>query len=255
MIKWPFIFSLCCSCINLWSQKLQLATPRVNTMVAMTGNNKPVVVRYDFRMPGADLRFTTDGSEPGKKSQKYRDSLIVTRPCVLRARAFHRDFLPSEIVTTEVVSSGKKVSDFDVKGYSEQYKALGKETLFDREFGSTNFRQHYLGFTENAEIEFATYAEDSISNVHISILVDQPAWIFGPQSVKVLDSDDIVLARIDYFESMDKNKAEKLIKKIVIPRGKHQSLKLVVEPVRKLPEWHQGRGNGAWIFIDEIWIE
>ena len=31
-----------------------------------------------------------------------------------------------------------------------------------------------------------------------------------------------------------------------------QKLKLVLLPLKKIPDWHNGKGNHGWLFIDEI---
>ena len=31
-------------------------------------------------------------------------------------------------------------------------------------------------------------------------------------------------------------------------------VKIVATPVGKLPKWHQGRGDKAWIFVDEVLV-
>jgi hypothetical protein len=31
-------------------------------------------------------------------------------------------------------------------------------------------------------------------------------------------------------------------------------IKLVVVPVNKLPNWHRGKGENGWIFVDEIFL-
>ena len=34
-------------------------------------------------------------------------------------------------------------------------------------------------------------------------------------------------------------------------KQKIKVLKIVVQPVRRLPSWHQGKGEKAWIFMDD----
>jgi hypothetical protein len=31
-------------------------------------------------------------------------------------------------------------------------------------------------------------------------------------------------------------------------------LKIIVKPVMKLPPWHPGKGQNAWVFVDEIFL-
>ena len=31
-------------------------------------------------------------------------------------------------------------------------------------------------------------------------------------------------------------------------------IKLIIQPLEKLPEWHAGQGNSGWLFLDEILV-
>ncbi|MBK8424871.1 MAG: hypothetical protein IPL27_02305 [Lewinellaceae bacterium] len=31
-------------------------------------------------------------------------------------------------------------------------------------------------------------------------------------------------------------------------------LKIIVKPVAKLPKWHPGKGERAWVFVDEVFL-
>jgi hypothetical protein len=45
--------------------------------------------------PGADIRYTLDGSVPGPKDQKYEKPFTLSGPAVLRTRAFKDGFTKS----------------------------------------------------------------------------------------------------------------------------------------------------------------
>lgn len=57
----------------------------------------PVTLRCPAA-PGADIRYTTDGSEPTQNSARYAGRLTVDRSFVLKARAWCDGFRPSNIV-------------------------------------------------------------------------------------------------------------------------------------------------------------
>jgi len=71
----------------------------------------PVFSKTGGRYPGAQLvtlshtqsnvtiRYTTNGSEPSSASQNYSSPISVTATQVVKAKAFHNNFLPSETVT------------------------------------------------------------------------------------------------------------------------------------------------------------
>jgi uncharacterized repeat protein (TIGR03806 family) len=66
----------------------------------------PVEVSLTVREPGADIRYTLDGSVPGPADMRYDKPIKLTEPAVLRARAFKDGFTRS-ITSQEVFIVGK----------------------------------------------------------------------------------------------------------------------------------------------------
>jgi uncharacterized repeat protein (TIGR03806 family) len=62
---------------------------------------KSVQVTLSDAEPGADIRYTLDGSVPGIKDRKYQGPLALSEPAVLRTRAFKDGFTKS-ITSQEV---------------------------------------------------------------------------------------------------------------------------------------------------------
>lgn len=56
-----------------------------------------LTVTIEAANPGAEIRYTTDGSEPGETSKLYSTPLTLTETTVLRARAFEKDKLPGPV--------------------------------------------------------------------------------------------------------------------------------------------------------------
>ncbi len=65
-----------------------------------------MVVTLQAAEPGADLRYTLDGSVPGPSDPLYTAPLTLSGPTVLRARAYKDGFTRS-ITTQEVFIVGK----------------------------------------------------------------------------------------------------------------------------------------------------
>jgi hypothetical protein len=61
----------------------------------------PVEVSLTEREPGADIRYTVDGSVPGPSDMRYEKPIKLTGPVVLRARAYKDGFTRS--ITTQQV--------------------------------------------------------------------------------------------------------------------------------------------------------
>jgi mono/diheme cytochrome c family protein len=68
--------------------------------------NKPVEVSLSEREPGADIRYTLDGSVPGPTDMRYEKPITLTDPAVIRARAYKDGFTRS-ITVQQVFAVGK----------------------------------------------------------------------------------------------------------------------------------------------------
>jgi hypothetical protein len=81
-----------------------LDPPMMSPQGGMFGG--PVEVSLTMREPGADIRYTLDGSVPGPADLRYDKPIKLTEPTVLRARAFKDGFTRS-ITSQEVFIVGK----------------------------------------------------------------------------------------------------------------------------------------------------
>jgi uncharacterized repeat protein (TIGR03806 family) len=68
--------------------------------------DRPIEVRLSEAEPGADIRYTLDGSTPGPADPRYYKPIVLDGPAVLRARAYKEGFTRS-ITAQEVFIVGK----------------------------------------------------------------------------------------------------------------------------------------------------
>ena len=66
----------------------------------------PIEISLTQSEPGADIRYTLDGSVPGLSDVHYEKPITLTAPAVVRARAFKDGFTRS-ITAQEVFIVGK----------------------------------------------------------------------------------------------------------------------------------------------------
>lgn len=251
------IWILFCGLSNVsFAQKIQLSPSKANIQMAMVSKAHPQKLVLDFRMEGATIRYTLDGTEPTIKSKLYRRPLNINKPCIIKAKAFHQDFDPSETVTATFVASMKKILNYIVSEPNPKYTADGSKTLFDGQFGNVSYAKNYLGYDKGPlEITIQPDAAQIISNVHISHLTHQGAWIFGPSKISVFDENNKLLIQKNFEDSIQKSTTNHSINTLHVTKKMYNHLKLVIEPVSTIPDWHDGRGNPAWFFVDEVWVE
>ena len=146
--------------------------------------------------------------------------------------------------------------------YNPQYTAGGDEGIIDGINGTENWRkgewQGYQGQDFEAVVDLQS--EKNVSNFSATFLQDSGSWILMPTKVDYYSSlDNVNFTLIGTIENnldpkYDKNKIQnfeyKLSKEI-----KAKYIKIKAYNFGKLPDWHQGAGGDAFIFIDEISIK
>lgn len=256
MFRWLIWIQFCGLSNVSFAQKIQLSPPKTNLQMAMISKDHPQNLVLDFRMEGATIRYTLDGNEPTLKSKRYKSPLNIIKPCIIKAKAFHQDFDPSETVTATFVASGKKMLNYIVSDPNPKYAADGSKTLFDGQFGDMSYAKNYLGYDKGpVEITIQPDTFQFITTIRISYLTNQGAWIFGPSKISVFDENNKLLIQKNFEDSTQKSTTNHYIHTINVPKKQYNQLKLVIEPVSSIPDWHDGRGNPAWFFVDEVWVE
>ncbi len=79
-----------------------LAAPRIEPNGSRT--LAPVHVTLSAE-PGAEVRYTTDGSEPTAASALYGEPFDFATPTTLKARAFRTGFVPSAVATARFLDT------------------------------------------------------------------------------------------------------------------------------------------------------
>lgn len=248
------LICFCWHLICISAQKLHLSKPNCNVQMAMVSKSNPAIIEYDFRMDGANIHFTTDGSEPSIRSTKYTQPIRISKPCEVKARVYHQDFLPSEVVKTTLVGAGYELKSFDGSAPNTKYYANGINTLFNGKFGNDNYTIDYVGYDAQIEITITNDIKQAISKVNISSFVNQGAWIFAPFSISIFNKNGKKIGEKLYAGSLQKTPLGHQLHVINIPKRKYDAIKLLIKPIESIPLWHDGRGLKAWIFLDEIWV-
>ena len=158
----------------------------------------------------------------------------------------------------------KRPNNWDINilsKYNPQYTAGGDKGIIDGVHGETNWRKgEWQGYqSQDFECIIDLKKEQTVSTFNSSYLQDTRAWIVMPTKVEYYTSSDNVNFKLAGSIS---NKVEAKDYEIQM-----QKLELKAEPTKaryikikaynygKLPEWHQGAGGDAFIFIDEINIK
>lgn len=146
--------------------------------------------------------------------------------------------------------------------YNPQYHAGGPEALIDGIFGTENWKKgEWHGYqSQDFEAVIDLQENKEISSLRANFLQDSRSWILMPTELEFLTSTDNINFTSAGIVKIEENAKETEIftKSYEINLAKSQKARFVKVNAKnfgKLPEWHQGFGGDAFIFIDEITVK
>lgn len=150
--------------------------------------------------------------------------------------------------------------------YNPQYHAGGPEGLLDGILGTENWRkgdwQGYQSQDFEAVVDLKEVKE--LYSFKANFLQDSRSWILMPTYLEFFISTDNVnftsvgsldIAKYSEIDPKDENSFTREFGVILDKKKTARYVKVIAKNFGKLPEWHQGFGGDAFIFIDEITIK
>jgi predicted alpha-1,2-mannosidase len=215
----------------------------------------------DCADPGAEIFYTTDGTEPGRKSILYERPLRINRPAHIRTVALTAAGEASPVVDTRLEKIPEDVTIELLAEYSSMYTAGGDNALIDRVRGGDNFRtgmwQGYRGQDLIAVVDLQKTRR--IKSIAAGFLQETGSWIFLPESVVFEVSKDgkrfTKVAELTHAVPLDPEGSvtRDFMKSGINRRARY--IRMTAKNAGLLPEWHPGAGHPSWLFADEIMVE
>ena len=146
--------------------------------------------------------------------------------------------------------------------YNPQYHAGGPEGLLDGILGTENWRKGDWQGYQSQDFEAVVDLKEvkSVNEISARFLQDQRSWILMPTKVDYYISEDNV--NFTFFGSVNNTLDPKLEENTILNFTSNETkdkkaryVKVIAKNFGKLPEWHQGAGGDAFIFVDEITIK
>jgi len=142
-----------------------------------------------------------------------------------------------------------------------QYTAGGPNALLDFQHGNTDFKlgkwQGYQYQDFEAVVDLGKTEE--VHNLSAEFLQDELSYIFMPTYVDFsVSTDSIHFTHVAHITNTVPDTLTWSVIKTMgknIPAQKVRYIKVSAKNYGKLPPWHPGYGDGAFIFIDEIEIK
>lgn len=206
----------------------------------------------------------SDNKDP-KFIQSTKDKIIITESSKIEAYFIGSNGYTLAKSNTISAQFFKKPNNYTINiksKYNPQYHAGGPEGLLDGILGTENWRKGDWQGYQSQDFEAVVDLKEvkNINKISSRFLQDQRSWILMPTKVEYYISEDNV--NFTYFGSVNNTLDPKIEENIILNftanennNKKARYVKVIAKNFGKLPEWHQGFGGDAFIFIDEITIK
>lgn len=253
LICYFLIFSFCVQAQNNY----QLAPPLISYSSAFFKDS--MIVQIHFNQPGAEIRYTLDGREPGKRSKLYKTPVIIRQPGTLKVKSMGKGFIASETISIRFEKTGLPVKAISYSRPNDYYATLPENVLFDGVGGNSNFRSGtWLGYdSDTVTIRIELEKASRVSDVVLNLLQDENSWIFLPEQILAYYQDSVTgkflpFAKETFQHEGPATRTCSLRHLEASAPVVTRQLLLEIQVLKEMPDWHASKGSHAWLFMDEI---
>ncbi|WP_445714415.1 GH92 family glycosyl hydrolase [Flavobacterium sp.] len=201
--------------------------------------------------------------------KEYKEPFYINSSCKID---FYKELnFDNSLYKSNTISATffKKPNNYSINiksVYNPQYHAGGPEGLLDGILGTENWRKgDWQGYqSQDFEAVVDLQAVKELRSFKANFLQDSRSWILMPTHVEFLISTDNInftsvgslnIAKDSEIDPKDENSFTREFGVILDKKKTARYVKVIAKNFGKLPEWHQGAGGDAFIFIDEITID
>lgn len=221
-----------------------------------------VPLKLKHYINGTTIRYTMDGSEPDSlQSPVFKGNETINSNVFIRAKAYKPGWVSSDILEANFY---KNTYTPDTLIYiakpNEKYKDDAGKLLIDHQKGESDFRSgNWVAFRENKMECLLQFSNPvPVQSITLSSLIDVSSYIMPAQSIEVWGGNDTknmkLLSRL--VPEQPTKAMGNIMKGFECKFNKTdvKYIKVIGNPVAKLPAWHPGKGDKGWLFVDEILV-
>jgi len=239
-----------------WFDLLQVI-PDISLNDELNVKKKQMEIELTANVPESTIFYTLDGSEPTTNSLRYENEIPVNNSCSLKAKLISKNGLTGKIEKDYLFHKAVGAKVIYKNKYSQSFKGGGNLALVDQKTGSKNYKNKaWQGFhKKDLNVILDLGDKKVIKEVNIGFLHNHNSWIFLPEKVEILFSEDGKEFKQLISKDIPLDKSNKKYRKVYEFSFKNreiQYLKVVAQSVRFCPKWHKANGKPAYLFVDEI---
>jgi uncharacterized membrane protein len=221
---------------------------------------QPQPLKLKHYINGVTIRYTLDNTDPDSiRSAVYTKDVTISGIANLKAIAYKPGWHSSDTTKAEFYAAKYRPSSLThILPPDKDYRDEKSKILFDGVKGDKNFRSgKWVGFRNNGMEALLLFDQPVvISVIRVSSIVDIGSYLMPPLSLEVWGGDDPehlkLLNRITPAQPLKAAPSYLKLYDLAFKPVSVRYLKLIANPVTKLPKWHPGKGQKGWFFTDEV---
>jgi len=233
---------------------------------------QPQPLKLKHYINGVTIRYTLDGTNPDSlRSAVYANDVVISGNAHLKAIAYKPGWYSSDTTKTDFYRTKYRPDSLvHLLPPDNYYKDEKGKTLIDGVKGDLNLSGgKWIGFRNNSMEALMIFNRPSIvSTLTVSSMVDTASYVMPPLSLELWGGNDSahlrLLSRMTPVQPSKPPKPSKPGEPLVrqpaylklydlsFKSTTVRYLKLIANPVIKLPPWHSGKGKKGWFFVDEV---
>jgi hypothetical protein len=240
--------------------KLQLTPPILENEDHILTEPEELKLKHYIR--GAVIRYTLDGTTPDStKSPVYTPGIVIDSNVTLKAKAYKEGWYTSNMLEYHFYKRTYRPDSVQLLTKpDERYRASGGRTLNDNDRSDVNFVSgKWLGYKDDDLIALMRFDKPvTTSSLTLSVHEDLSSQIFMPLRLEVYGGDTPgkmrLLGSVTPEQPVDMRTRANLPVTCVYAPATVKFIKIIVKHVPSIPKWHQGKGQTAWVFVDEVFV-
>ena len=232
---------------------------QVKSDLKVDAKNRTAVIELSSQ-GNAPIYYTLDGKTPTVESKLYTGPITVNHTCQLKAVAMNKG-VEKDVLTIDIPmhkALGKKVTCS--RKPHPRYSAGVPQSLVDGIRGPQIFKSQEWGAWNGDPVSMTIDMEQTVpySSVTVGMISDKPSYVFFPEKIAVAVSDDGVnfseVAVVD--NEVDGDDDPDVVKDFTLsfPETSARYIRITINPVKSIPDWHYAAGRRTYIFVDELMV-
>lgn len=242
--------------------KIKLSPPSKVNENFLVEKGEEIKLRHYIK--GAKIIYTTDGSQPDSVN-----GIVYTKPFTIqsstdvKAIAIKEGWYASDVVNFSLFEKGLSPDECILLSQpNDKYTGKASLTFLDGKRGviSNISDPNWIGYRTPMKLLFSYKEPKVVKKISFCYGVQIQAYILPPTGISIWGSNDnknFTLLSKHNPGPIDKTKLNFIgseVAHILLKGEAYRYIKIEADNLQRLPLWHPGKGEKAWLFVDEIFF-